>query len=148
MKAKEIIVLLVLFAGCTAKNPPVSKQVPGSDSLHVADSSTTIAAAQPELVLTYEQRQGKYLYEEYCRVCHGDQGKGDGFNSYNLNPRPRDFSDSAYMSALGDQQVFATIRAGGRSVNKSPLMPAYGWTLTKDEIQYIVAYVKTFSGMK
>jgi len=33
--------------------------------------------------LTYEQQQGKILYTKYCSVCHGEQGKGDGFNAYN-----------------------------------------------------------------
>ncbi|MCH8028240.1 MAG: hypothetical protein IID63_08985, partial [candidate division Zixibacteria bacterium] len=26
----------------------------------------------------------KRLYLHYCSVCHGAEGKGDGFNAYNL----------------------------------------------------------------
>ncbi len=144
MSAKKSLVLLILFAGCSAKNPGPPKPEAASDSLHRADSTSTIAVVQPEVVLTYEQRQGRYLYREYCMVCHGEGGKGDGFNAYNLDPRPRDFTDSTYMNALGDQQTVETIMGGGRSVNKSPLMPPYGWTLKKDEIRYVAAYVKTF----
>ncbi|MFI5264354.1 MAG: hypothetical protein ACHQM6_07560, partial [Candidatus Kapaibacterium sp.] len=35
------------------------------DSIHVADS----LASHP---MTYEQRQGKYVYIKYCAVCHGN----------------------------------------------------------------------------
>jgi mono/diheme cytochrome c family protein len=79
---------------------------------------------------------------KYCAVCHGKEGKGDGFNAFNLDPRPRDFSDSAYMAALSDEQIVQTIVGGGRSINKSPLMPSYGWTIDGREIRYVAAYVR------
>ncbi len=143
MKVPMTFIVLVLLAGCSTKNPGPAKLGAASDTLRSPDSASTVAVATPEVVLTYEQRQGKYLYREYCMVCHGEEGKGDGFNAFNLDPRPRDFTDSTYMNALGDRQALATVIGGGRSVNKSPLMPAYGWTLKKDEIRYVVAYVKT-----
>ncbi len=144
MRVQTKFIFLVLLAGCSTKNPGPPKLGAASDSLRSPDSASTVAVASPEVVLTYEQRQGKYLYREYCMVCHGEEGKGDGFNAFNLDPRPRDFTDSTYMNALGDQQALATIMGGGRSVNKSPLMPPYRWTLKKDEIRYVVAYLKTF----
>ncbi len=143
MRVQMKFVFLVLLAGCSTKNPVAPKPGAASDSLRSPDSTSTVAVASPEVILTYEQRQGKFLYREYCMVCHGEEGKGDGFNAFNLDPRPRDFTDSTYMNALGDQQALATIMGGGRSVNKSPLMPPYGWTLKRDEIRYVVAYVKT-----
>jgi mono/diheme cytochrome c family protein len=114
---------------CSGKNPSSQEQTSGNDS-----SKT----------LTYEERQGKQLYNKYCAVCHGQEGKGDGFNAFNLDPRPKDFSDSRYMNALGGKQILQTISGGGRSVNKSALMPPYEWTLKKEEIQYIESYLRTF----
>lgn len=144
MNLQKSLGLLILLAGCSGKHPGTVSQGRAQDSLKVADSATTIAATQPDIVLTYEERQGKYLYERYCLVCHGHEGKGDGFNAFNLDPRPRDFSDSTYMNALGERQTYETVRGGGRSVNKSPLMPSYGWTLKKEEIQYVTLYLRTF----
>ena len=143
MKARTVFVILLLpiLAGCSGKNSGTPKL---AANLKITDSTGT-AAPLPERILTYEERQGKVRYEQYCAVCHGKEGKGDGFNAFNLDPRPRDFSDSVYMNALGDKQALQTISGGGRSVNKSPLMPSYGWTLKKEEIQYVVLYLRTFS---
>lgn len=111
------------------------------DSVHAPDSAqTTTLPAKPPL--SYEQGRGSFIYAKYCSVCHGQEGKGDGFNAFNLDPRPRDFSDTVYMNALSDDQILLTITGGGRSVNKSPLMPAYGWTLTRDQIRYVVAFLR------
>ena len=99
-------------------------------------------------LLTYEERKGEALFAKYCAVCHGTEGKGDGFNAFNLDPRPRDLSDSAYMSALSDDQVLQTISGGGRSVNKSPLMPAYGRTLSHRETAFLIAFLRTLGGKR
>lgn len=148
MKAQKSLILLILLAGCSGKNSGLPNQGTANDSLKVADSASTADATKPDIILTYEERQGKYLYERYCLVCHGQEGKGDGFNAFNLDPRPRDFSDSKYMNALGEKQTYETISGGGRSVNKSPLMPSYGWTLKKEEIRYVASYLRTFSSIK
>jgi mono/diheme cytochrome c family protein len=107
------------------------------DSIRVADS----LAAHP---MSYEQRQGKYVYAKYCAVCHGNDGKADGFNTYNLDPKPRDLTEQHYLSEFTDERLIQIIRDGGRGTNKSPLMPPYGWTLRKDDITYVAAFVRTF----
>ena len=138
------LLLPLLMAGCSARKsagPSVS-----ADSVRTNDSALAAHAAVPvEHVLSYEERQGSVLYVKYCAVCHGKEGKGDGFNAFNLDPRPRDFSDSLYMAALSDAQILQTIGGGGRSVNKSPLMPSYGWTIDNRQIRYVAAYIRTFS---
>ncbi len=140
-----------IVVGCARKqeNPgqgrAASDTVRTSDSTHAADSSAQAPSVQPVRVLSYEESQGAVLYGKYCAVCHGEQGKGDGFNAFNLDPRPRDFSDSTYMKALSDDQIFHTISGGGRSVNKSPLMPAYGWTLGRQQIRYVASYVRSLT---
>lgn len=95
--------------------------------------------------LTYEQRQGKHLYMKYCQVCHGEKGKGDGFNAFNLDPKPRDFTNAKYMIALSDARLMETISQGGRGVNKSLLMPTWGGRVSKSEQEYIIAYVRHFA---
>ncbi len=120
------MMLLLAVSGCSRKGEPVA-------------TSTPALASVP---LTFVQQQGKDLYGHYCAVCHGDQGAGDGFNSYNLEPKPHSLADSAYMSALSDRNLEDIITRGGRGMNMSPEMPAYGGTLSKLDIAYVTAYVR------
>ena len=141
MKGVTLSLCLVVIFGCSKRTsgPAPSSAV---DSTQAGGESGG-AMALP--VLTYEQRQGKYLYGRYCAVCHGDQGAGDGFNAYNLNPKPHSLADSSYMAALSDASLKQVVELGGRSVNRSVLMPAYGGTLGQDEISYLVAYMRMFA---
>jgi cytochrome c oxidase cbb3-type subunit III len=146
MKRRALIALLcaLAVAGCVRKQDGMAAKPAAGDTTQVADSSAPTLPAEPVKVLTYEEMQGAVLFRKYCAVCHGEEGKGDGFNAFNLDPRPRDLSDSTYMKALSDDQIVQTISGGGKSVNKSPLMPAYGWTLGKPQIRYVASYVRSF----
>ena len=79
---------------------------------------------------------------KYCAVCHGEEGKGDGFNASNLETKPRDFTDARYMNALSDSQIIGTISQGGKGTNRSSLMPTWGWRLKRNEQEYILAYIR------
>jgi cytochrome c oxidase cbb3-type subunit 3 len=87
--------------------------------------------------------QGKKLYGQFCSACHGQSGKGDGAAAAALNPKPRDHTDKEYMSKLSDEDMLKVIKNGGASVGKSPLMPPWGASLKDDQIQDIIAYVRT-----
>lgn len=91
----------------------------------------------------YNQRRGKRLFDHYCVVCHGKRGEGDGFNSYNLDPKPHSLTDSIYIKKLSDDALVRIISYGGSSINKSNEMPAYGNTLDKKEITWLIDYIKT-----
>jgi cytochrome c oxidase cbb3-type subunit 3 len=110
--------------------------------------STQGISVQPRPVrveLTYAEEKGKRVFRKYCVVCHGETGMGDGFNAYNLNPRPRDFTNYKYMTALSDEKIAETISQGGRGTNKSILMPAWGNTVSQNDIQNLITYVRTLA---
>ncbi len=145
--AMVIVIAALLLPGCRRNSGPVPRGT-AADTTRSADTS---AQSQPQTVparLTYEQEQGKYVFTKYCAVCHGDDGKGDGFNAYNLNPKPRDFTDEHLMGNLSDERLQETVREGGGAVNKSPLMPAWGGTLSARQIDYVVEYLKTFAAQQ
>jgi mono/diheme cytochrome c family protein len=141
------LVFLTTFflLSCSRKDGVSQHPLGTSDSVGIEDSLKTHGGAIVAVQLTYEQRQGKYLYAKFCSVCHGTEGKGDGFNAFNLDPRPKDFTEKQYMQALTDERLSESISHGGRGVNKSSSMPAWEGRLTKQEIEYLVAYVRTFA---
>ncbi len=138
---------VILLGGCRGASTRVH-HAGGQDSLKTSDSTVQPAAEPPPRSLTFEQQQGKFFYTKYCAVCHGDDGKGDGFNAFNLDPKPRDFTDTKIMNGLSDDHLRETVRGGGAGVNKSSLMPAWGGTLNPRQIDYVVGYLRTFSDQK
>jgi len=131
-------VFIIIPAVCVSLNILCCSEnrSPSQDRTSGIDSSRSI---------TYEERQGKQLYIKYCSVCHGQEGEGDGFNAFNLDPKPRDFTDSTYMNSLSGERLIETITEGGRGVNRSPLMPSWNGRLSGMEIEYIVSYIRRFS---
>lgn len=89
------------------------------------------------------QTRGRDVFLHYCQICHGTEGLGDGFNSTNLAVVPRDFSDAGFWQEATDERLMLAISAGGTSVDKSVLMPAWGHTLSKQQIQDVIAHLYT-----
>lgn len=85
---------------------------------------------------------GKQLYEAYCTQCHGITGDGNGLNQPALTVQPRNHTDVAEMSARSDEELFKAIKHGGKSINKSILMPAWGGNLSDDDIHALVLHLR------
>jgi mono/diheme cytochrome c family protein len=138
----SVLALCSIIYSCVRPSGHLPQGTANKDSAASSDSSASSSASAEQVHLTYEEQQGKILYAQYCTICHGDQGRGDGFNAYNLDPKPRDFTDPRAMAGMDDITMAATISGGGKGVNKSPLMPAWGGRLNKLEMDYVIRYVK------
>ncbi|HSE83331.1 MAG TPA: cytochrome c [Thermodesulfobacteriota bacterium] len=86
--------------------------------------------------------KGKETYNQICASCHGPGGKGDGPAAAALDPKPRDHTDVKYMSSISNDYMFKVISQGGASVGKSQLMPAWGGTLSEQDIWNVIAYIR------
>ncbi len=93
---------------------------------------------------------GRLLYVTYCSICHGPEGKGNGFYADTLymrnGIRPRNLTETAYFSGKSDQQLYETIALGGGHAGKSTFMPAWNVTLTPAQIKSLISYVRAISG--
>lgn len=94
-----------------------------------------------------EPTQGKHLYKHYCAVCHGIGGKGNGPNADNLDPHASDLTSSE-VASLSDEEIYDVIENGGAAVELSAYMPPWGKTLSKEQIQGLVDYIRVLSNKK
>jgi mono/diheme cytochrome c family protein len=100
-------------------------------------------AAAPASPSLYELQIGRQVYQTYCVGCHGDAGQGDGFNSFNLDPHPRDLGDPAFQKSKSNADLADAIRRGGSGVGLSALMPPWGRTLDARHVDAVVLYVRS-----
>jgi len=97
----------------------------------------------PAPVSLYELQIGKQVYQHYCVGCHGDTGQGDGFNSFNLDPHPRDLGDPKFQKSKTNADLTDAVRRGGAGVGLSSLMPPWGKTLDARQTDAVVLYVRS-----
>jgi mono/diheme cytochrome c family protein len=102
-----------------------------------------IRAEEREGKLSYVESQGKHLFLHYCATCHGDEGRGDGQNASNLNPPPLDLTAST--NTRDATLLRRVITEGSAAVGRSPLSPPWGRSLSRQEIDYLVAYCQSLS---
>lgn len=114
--------------------------------IHESKIESLAVRDEPADPLTYARARGRGTYEHYCQICHGEEGKGDGTNSSLLETQPRDFTDPAFWEKqTTEQRVFDAISEGGVVNGKSVLMPAWGRTLTDDQIRDLIVFVREFA---
>ncbi|HSP17404.1 MAG TPA: cytochrome c [Thermoanaerobaculia bacterium] len=101
-------------------------------------------AVAPPRPSAYELQLGKDVYQRYCAGCHGDTGAGDGFNSFNLDPHPRDLADPKFQKSKTNLDLADAVRRGGSGVGLTSLMPPWGHTLDDRHINAVVLYIRSF----
>ncbi len=118
--------------------------IPGA--LTLSTLASVALAAGPAAPSHAEQvAAGKKVYEANCLACHGAAGKGDGAAAAALNPKPRNFTDAAYMKTRPVETIRKVVTEGGQSVGLSPVMISWKAILKPAQIEAVIQYVLTFS---
>jgi mono/diheme cytochrome c family protein len=96
-----------------------------------------------EIALDYQQGLGRELNRQYCARCHNEESTPERVsNMDNLNSKPHEFTDGEALNKISDSDLAAIISHGGAALNKSAEMPPYGYTLSKGDIQALIAYIR------
>jgi mono/diheme cytochrome c family protein len=99
-----------------------------------------------EIALDYQRRLGQLLDDKYCSRCHNPESTPERVSNYdNLAVKPHGFTEGDTLNKMSDADLMAIISHGGPALNKSPLMPPYGYTLSKTEMQALIAYIRMIS---
>jgi copper transport protein len=95
--------------------------------LTVASSPASIAA-------------GAALYRAECAQCHGPEGRGDGPEALRLDPPPADLRTHVPLHEGAQLYLFIQQGIAGSA------MPAFGETLSHDEIWHVVNHLRASYG--
>jgi mono/diheme cytochrome c family protein len=99
-----------------------------------------------EIALGYQQQVGFQLDNRFCSRCHNPESTAERVSNYdNLEVKPHPFTEGDTLNKMSDADLTAIISHGGPALNKSALMPPYRYTLSKTEIEALIAYIRLIS---
>jgi len=99
-----------------------------------------------EIALGYQEQVGFQLGEKYCARCHNPESSVERVSNYdNLEVKPHPFTEGETLNKMSDADLNAIVGHGGPALNKSALMPPYGYTLSKAEIEAVISYIRLIS---
>jgi mono/diheme cytochrome c family protein len=115
-------------------------------------ASSTDSSGKPltlkvtELAAGYQQQLGFELDQKYCARCHDSESTPLRVSNYdNLDVKPHPFTEGDTLNKLSDSDLRVIIGHGGQALNRSVLMPPFGATLSKAEIDSLIAYIRLVS---
>lgn len=84
--------------------------------------------------------KGQELYKQYCQVCHGEEGDGDGIMTKLMKIEPRDHTNPNEMDSLSNEELLDRILDG-----QGKYMPAWEGILSRSEVEALVSYIRLLS---
>jgi len=99
-----------------------------------------------EIALGYQQTLGGRRNIKKKNRCHNPESTVERVSNYdNLEVKPHPFTEGDTLNKISDADLTAIISHGGPALNKSALMPAWGNTLSKSEIEALTSYIRAVS---
>jgi mono/diheme cytochrome c family protein len=94
-------------------------------------------SADPDvLFMALSSRDSAAVYRAQCRVCHGEEAKGDGPAAAALTPRPPDLTRLEHLRTMSDEELLQVLSVGKGS------MPGFDKILTQQELTDVVAWLR------
>ncbi len=81
--------------------------------------------------------RGRVAFQNYCVLCHGAEGKGDGRAAKLHTPRPFNLT----MSMAPRDYIAQVVRKGGEAMGRGKGMPPWGDQLTDEQINDTLNYL-------
>lgn len=99
-----------------------------------------------EIALDYQEVLGQTINQQYCERCHNSESTPERVSNYdNLDVKPHAFADGNVLNKMTDEDLTAVIAHGGPALNRSALMPPFGYTLSKSDVQALTAYIRAIA---
>ena len=125
--------VLVASQSVSAQEKPKGKPWPAPESAVKMKNPVKSDAASV--------KEGKDLYAQHCKSCHGAKGKGDGAKAEKIDISCGDFS-TAEFAKISDGELYWKTTEGRKP------MPSYKEKLSNNERWAVVNYLRTLEGAK
>ena len=92
--------------------------------------------------------RGRAIFEASCAVCHGANGHPDPASPLvqGLGVVPADLGDALFNSREPASDWRIVVTHGGGALGFSDRMPAFGESLSAEDIEQVLGYIKTLGG--
>ena len=115
-------------------------------AVSIDKSGKQMETSADAIALGYEESLGRELDNTYCSRCHNSESSPERVSNYdNLTAKPHAFTDGDSLNKISDADIELIISHGGPALNRSAEMPAYGYTLKKNEIRALISYIRAIS---
>jgi len=101
-----------------------------------------------QAVAAADLQRGAEIFQTNCATCHGVAGAPDPDSALvkSLGVMPANFADTLFNSREPASTWKMVITHGGPAMGFSDMMPAFGAALTEQDIDNVLAYIKTLGG--
>jgi copper transport protein len=103
----------------------------------MVETTPTTQARNPILMTPQSVATGQEIYMEYCAVCHGPGGEGDGEGAAELSRPPADLT-GPHVEIHTDGDIYWWIMDG-----IDPAMPGFEDQLSDEEAWHLVNYIRS-----
>ncbi|MEO8595811.1 MAG: c-type cytochrome [Candidatus Solibacter sp.] len=88
---------------------------------------------------------GEQIFLDRCSGCHGRKADGKGPNSLDINPKPRNLRNTAFVASVNDRRLFESILYGVQGT----AMPSWiDYGLSKNDVGDIVNFIHSINPKK
>ncbi|MCK5263559.1 MAG: c-type cytochrome [Gammaproteobacteria bacterium] len=88
---------------------------------------------------------GHQVFNKYCFICHGEQGKGDGPLASKLDLPPSDLTNDNLLSKRTDKELIRIVEGSlphGKMTDNGSTMPRWGIAISHTQVRSLVAYIR------
>ena len=103
------VIPIALFVATLGLSALTARAIRGRSK---AEARPHVAVAPSEPRAAPAPNRGKLLYQVQCARCHGPEGRGDGPDSAELRPPPRDFVSWRWRGGAGPEAIRKAIVEG------------------------------------
>jgi len=109
--------------------------------------NTVLMTAAPMMAMAQTAPEtGKEIFEQMCAGCHGTYGNGQEGTKSGFVPRIGTLANKEYMASVPDDYLKLIIKKGGAYMGKIAAMPAWEHKFNDEQVDTLVAHIRTFTG--